>query len=189
MSRNPRRPTELSPKVRLAVMARRMQVLIALGAVGLLFGAISSFTSDRLLDPHTRELLRMEGLSEPVLSVDMRAGLIAIALPGVLLGFYALWQVWRLFSAYGLGQVFGPIAVGRIRALAWALVATSLLHAFSSTFDILLLTWHNPPGQRQLVIGLAWEDYFGALVGGLLLAMAWAMTEAGRLEQDNASFV
>ena len=53
------------------------------------------------------------------------------------------------------------------------------------------LKTYNPttPGQRQLVIGLSWEDYLSLLFGGLLLAMSWAMVEARRIAQENAGFV
>ena len=54
---------------------------------------------------------------------------------------------------------------------------------------MLLLTWHNPPGQRRLVLGFGWEDYLCLLFGGLLFAVSWAMAEARRLETENASFV
>lgn len=50
---------------------------------------------------------------------------------------------------------------------------------------MLLLIWHNPPGQRRLVLGFGWEDYLCLLFGGLLFAVSWAMVEARRLETEN----
>ena len=113
-------------------------------------------------------------------------GVVAVS---VALGLYALWQVWHLFAAYGRGVVFGPEASDRLRRLAWALMATALVRPLTKTVVVLLLTLNNPPGQRQLVISLAWEDYLSLLFGGLLFAMSWAMAEARRIEQENAGFV
>lgn len=109
--------------------------------------------------------------------------------PSALVGLYVLWQAWRLFAAYGRGEVFGAAAIGPVRRIAWALVAEACIHPLSNTLAVLLQTWHNPPGQRQLQFGVSFEDYLCVLFGGLLIAMAWAMTEASRIEQDNAGFV
>jgi hypothetical protein len=68
-------------------------------------------------------------------------------------------------------------------------LVTTICHTLSGTLGVLLLTWGNPPGQRQLLIGISWDEYLSALLAGLLIAVAWAMPEAGRIEQDNAGFV
>jgi hypothetical protein len=68
-------------------------------------------------------------------------------------------------------------------------LVTTICHTVSGTLGVLLLTWGNPPGQRQLLIGISWDEYLSALLAGLLIAVAWAMPEAGRIEQDNAGFV
>jgi Protein of unknown function (DUF2975) len=120
---------------------------------------------------------------------EVRLWAIAVVGCSVALGLYALLQVWHLFGAYGRGVVFGPEASGRLRKLAWALMATAFVRPLTKTVVVLLLTLNNPPGQRQLVIGLSWEDYLSLLFGGLLLAMSWAMAEAHRIEQENAGFI
>ena len=166
------RGNPFSPLLRLKRMSRWMRALILLGAAGLLTDTVSSWTTADL----PADLLT-------------RMGLLALGVPSLLLGWFTLLQAWHLFAAYGRGEVFGSVAIGHVRALALALVATALWHIAQATLTVLLQTWHNPPGQRQLEFGLSWEDYLGVLFGGLLRAMAWAMTEAGRIEQDNAGFV
>lgn len=183
--------TPALPIARLQRMARWMRALIALGAAALLSATASLWLSGSgPLSAHIQHLMAAAGLADnAALPAGTMTALFLIGLPNVLLGLFALLQAWRLFGAYGRGQVFGPGAVRHIRAIAWALIATSFWHMASSTLSILLLTWHNPPGHRQLSLGISWEDYLSALFGGLLIAMAWAMTEAGRIEQDNAGFV
>jgi Protein of unknown function (DUF2975) len=183
--------TRASPIARLQRMSRWMRALIAFGAACLLFGSVSPwFTGGESLRAHIQAHVNPAGLNtDAVLAPGTMTLLLLVALPNLLLGLFTLLQAWRLFGAYGRGHVFGPAALRHIRAMAWALIATSFWHVASSTLSILLLTWHNPPGQRQLSLGVSWEDYLAALFGGLLIAMAWAMAEAGRIEQDNAGFV
>lgn len=180
-----------SPRVRLQRMAGWLRVLVAAGAVGLVAATVWIFCSDsRLLEALAGEL---KVAATPVLDSGLppgaKAALFALGAPSIGLGLFMLFQAWRLFAAYGRGQVFGAAAIGAIRKLAWALLGTALLRPATATATVLYLTWNNPPGQRQLVLAIAWEDYLCALFGSLLVAIAWAMTEAGRIERDNAGFI
>jgi hypothetical protein len=172
-------------------MSRWMRALVAAGAAGLMVATVWIFWSDSsLVEARVRELT---GAVLPATGAGLapvaKAAIFAISAPSIALGLFMLFQAWRLFGAYGRGQVFGPAAIGSIRKLAWALIGTALLRPATATATVLYLTWHNPPGQRQLALGVSWEDYLCGLFGGLLIAMAWAMTEAGRIERDNAGFI
>ena len=180
-----------SPRVRLQRMAGWLRVLVAAGTVGLVGATVWIFWSDsRLLEALAGEL---RVAATPALGSGLppgaKAALFALGAPSIGLGLFMLFQAWRLFGAYGRGQVFGAAAIGAIRKLAWALLGTALLRPATATATVLYLTWNNPPGQRQLVLAIAWEDYLCALFGSLLVAIAWAMTEAGRIERDNAGFI
>ena len=176
---------------RLRRMSRWMQVLIAAGAAilvlvpGLFWMAEPSVLQSAMADlmPATAQP------SQFTITPEVKRWAMGVVAVSVALGLYALWQVWHLFAAYGRGVVFGPEASDRLRRLAWALMATALVRPLTKTVVVLLLTLNNPPGQRQLVISLAWEDYLSLLFGGLLFAMSWAMAEARRIEQENAGFV
>ena len=52
-----------------------------------------------------------------------------------------------------------------------------------------VLTLGNPPGQRQLVIGLSWDDYLAVLLAVVLIAIATVMAEAVRVAEENEGFV
>ena len=172
-------------------MAGWLRVPVAAGAVSLVAATVWIFWSDsRLLEALAGEL---KVAAPPALDSGLppgaKAALFALGAPSIGLGLFMLFQAWRLFGAYGRGQVFGAAAIGAIRKLAWALLGTALLRPATATATVLYLTWNNPAGQRQLVLGIAWEDYLCALFGSLLVAIAWAMTEAGRIERDNAGFI
>lgn len=191
MDAKPLPATGLSASERLRRMAHWMRALIAAGAVILVVVPVVFWTADPdALNKAAAELLPAS--AQPArfsITPEVKAAAMGVVSASVALGLFALLQVWHLFGAYGRGVVFGPEASLRMRRLAWALVATAIVRPMTQTLLVILLTFHNPPGQRQLVISLSWEDYLSLLFGGLLFAMSWAMAEARRIEQENASFV
>ncbi len=180
-----------SPRRRLQRMSLWMRVLIAAGAAVLLGVGVWMCTSDTaLLDAHSRLADQAAVSAEQLARMpSTRVWIVATALPGMLLALYGLLQAWHLFGAYGSGVVFGPSASGRLRRLGWVFIASAVVHPAANTVLVLLLSWHNAPGQRRLVLGFGWEDYLCLLFGGLLFAVSWAMIEATRLETENAGFV
>lgn len=176
---------------RLRSMSRWMRALIAFGAVFVLAAPFALLlNSDDAVRGYVSnfagESLRIGEVSFPPM---LRSWALALALPNVALGLFALWQAWHLFSAYGRGVVFGPQASARLRVLGRCFVGAAVLRPATHTALMLVLTWHNPPGKRQLVLAVSSDDYLCLLFGGLLLAVSWAMAEARRLEQENAGFV
>ncbi|KNZ32224.1 MAG: hypothetical protein AD742_13825 [Methylibium sp. NZG] len=180
-----------TPTERLRRMSRWMRGLIAAGALILVaVPAVFWSAEPAVLQKAAAELLPHSAAPIPItITPEVRLRILPVVAINVAVGLYALLQLWHLFGAYGRGVVFGPQASSCLRRLAWALMATALLRPLTQTVVVVMLTWHNPPGQRQLVIGLSWEDYLCLVFGGLLLAMSWAMVEARRLEQENAAFV
>jgi hypothetical protein len=180
-----------SPRHRLQRMSVWMRALIAAGGLVLLGVVAWICSSDTALLDSTHRLAGPAAVSAEQLASapNTRLWLVATALPGVLLSLYGLLQAWHLFGAYGRGVVFGRAASTRLRRLAWVFVATAFVHPAAQTVLVLLLSWHNPPGQRRLALGFGWDDYLCLLFGGLLLAVSWAMVEAARVEAENAGFV
>ncbi len=123
--------------------------------------------------------------------VDDRArtlGALVSLLP-VSVGLYALWQLWRLFAEYGAGRALGRAALARLKRFAWTLLALALLAPLVRAAMSVVLTMGNPPGQRQLVIGLSWDDYLAVLLAVVLIAIATVMAEAVRVAEENEGFV
>lgn len=113
----------------------------------------------------------------------------AVSLLPIGVGLYALWQLWRLFAEYGAGRVFGREAQSRLKRFAWALLAAALLAPLVRAVMSVVLTLGNPAGQRQLVIGLSWDDYLAVLLAAVLIAIATVMAEAVRVAEENEGFV
>ena len=63
------------------------------------------------------------------------------------------------------------------------------VQALTRTLHGLVLTMHNPPGRRMLIVQLSSNDYAFLVFGVLLLGIAWVMVEATRLAREHAEFV
>src|SRR5438105_1028243 len=143
-----------SPRGRLRRMARWMRALVALGALVLITVPLVFWSADsQTLQSTARSLIpaSQQAIEFTVTPPVQRMVLAAIA-PSIAVGLFALLQVWHLFGAYGRGIVFGIAATERLRRLGWALIATALLRPLTLTGVVLLLTLHNPPGQRHLLL-------------------------------------
>lgn len=134
---------------------------------------------------------QMAGVSSAAIVADDRARALgaAVSLLPVGIGLYALWQLWRLFAEYGAGRVFGRAALARLQRFAWALLAAALLAPLVRAALSVVLTLGNAPGQRQLVLGLSWDDYLAVLLAVVLIAIATVMAEAVRVAEENEGFV
>lgn len=115
-------------------------------------------------------------------------GWAASCIPSAVL-LFALWQVWCLFGAYRLGQVFTAEPVRRLRRLALALVVHALAQPLAHTLSILALTLGNPAGQRQLVLGLAFDHFISLFIGLVIWGIAQVMQQAQAVAEENAEFI
>jgi len=182
----PTSPATPSPMERVRRIATWVRLLAVAGGA-LLVGATLWFWSSP--EWVTRTASVELGLAAIALTPAAHAGAVAVAMLPVLVGLFALWQVWLLFGSYARGEIFTAGTTARLRRLAWALVGVAGAQIVARTALGLVLTMNNPPGQKALVIGLSSHDYVLLLFGVLLLAIAWVMVEATRLARENQEFV
>jgi hypothetical protein len=103
-----------------------------------------------------------------------------------------VWGLWRLrevFSGFATGVFFSARTVEGIRAFALAVTLQALLRPVATTLLSIVLTMHNPPGQRALVVAFGSRELESLFIGGIFLAVACVMAEGRRLAEDNAQFV
>jgi hypothetical protein len=115
-------------------------------------------------------------------------GALATLLP-VSLGLTALWQLWQLFGAFAAGHALTPTAQQHLRRFAVALFALAVCEPIYRAAMSVLFSLGNPPGQRQLIIGLSSHDYLQVLLALVLLAIAIVMGDAVRAAEENRAFV
>jgi hypothetical protein len=132
--------------------------------------------------------LGQAGADLPLRPDSVAAGAAVTAVPvGIML--YGLWQVRALFCEFGWGRVFTTSSALRLRNFAAAMLAQAVVGPLSSTALLLAFTWSNPPFDRHIGIAFSTDDLLALILGGVILAVAWAMVEAARIADEHASFV
>ena len=181
------RPNPPSPFA-LKGLARAVQILALLGAFGLAQYAVHLAWAPELMIQY---VLREVMPELPYRTPDGWTFALlwgALSLP-LVSGLLALWHVWRLFGHYAAGRVFDLASVRHLQWLGWGLLALAAARPLSHTLAVLTLSWHNPPGQRQLLVGINSDHYALLMLGLVLVAMARIMRESVRVAQENAEFV
>jgi hypothetical protein len=104
-------------------------------------------------------------------------------------GLAVCWQLWHLFGAFTRGQALTPPALLRLRRFAGWLLALALVQPIYRAAMSVALSLGNPPGSRQLVIGLSSNDYLNVLLALVFVVIAHVMGEAVRAAEENRGFV
>ncbi|MFH1035388.1 MAG: DUF2975 domain-containing protein [Pseudomonadota bacterium] len=109
-------------------------------------------------------------------------------LPGAVV-MYILALLGRLFRLYEQGQFFTSANVAIFQRLGWCI----LIWAASDFLRVaglgIVLTLHRPAGQRLLVLSLGSDQILMALIGLVVLTIAWVMDEARKIEEDRALII
>ncbi|CAN5132785.1 hypothetical protein BH11PSE10_BH11PSE10_10640 [soil metagenome] len=170
--------------IRRLAMAVRLLCLIA--ALALLVMPLAFWSSPRWV---AQMVQKDFGFGLVQLDANARlAGLAATALP-VCMSLWALWSIWCLFGCYARGDLLSMRPARHLRRLSIAMVSLAAALPLGQTLTALALTLGNPPGQRQLWVGLSSQHYLSLLFGLVLLAISTVLVEAARVADENASFV
>lgn len=110
----------------------------------------------------------------------------AVPMVCVLLG---VWQVKQCFEAFAQGQVFTAHATAHLRRFAGWIAAAALAAILTVPVISVLLTLHNLPGERQLVISLSSDHVFTLFFAAVVWLMADIMGQGQAVAEENASFV
>lgn len=76
-----------------------------------------------------------------------------------------------------------------LKRFAFGLIGSALLSPVSSAVLSVLLTMHNPPGQRMLAIGLGSHQLMLAAIGVLLFILANLLKRASLIAEENAQII
>ncbi len=112
---------------------------------------------------------------------------VSLAASAILL--FGLWRLRRLFQLYSDGRIFTVENARCLSSFAWTLVVFAMTKPLFGAALSVLVTWHNPPGQRALAISFGSGEIGVAFVGVLLLVIAWIMREGCRMAEENAQIV
>lgn len=109
-------------------------------------------------------------------------------IPG-LISLYGLLALRRLFDAYRRGALFAAGNALCLRTFAFSIVVATVAKMLMIPVMSVVLSWHNPPGNRALSIAINSDDLGALFAGFLFLVVAWIMAEAQRIAEDNAQIV
>lgn len=176
---------------RVSVIARRMQWLTLCCAV-VVTAALFAFwflLPDAELDRNLRAFLAGPAPGGQLL-VSMPYRLLGLAITSVATALLVsgLMQAHRLFAALAGGAVLTLETGVRLRRVALVVTAFSLVVPLTKTLLAMTLASTVANGPYMVVI-ITFGDVMLGLLGGLLLAIAWAMVEAARVALENESFV
>lgn len=171
----------LARLARLAVVASFGTALVTIGWMvalwmkpGLLEAKVTALSAAPALAPLTADRLVIGGV------VSMLVPLLMVV---------ALGEVGRLFALFAKGQVFDARVPARLRRLGRMAMLLAVVGCLTRTVMTLVVTSVNPPGSRQLSIGIDSDELMALVAGFLFYALALVMAEALRLARENESFV
>lgn len=115
------------------------------------------------------------------------SGLVSCAHLGLLC--WALWAAKGLFQNFADGHVF-TIRTGQdLRLIGGLIAAYAVLTPLKGSLVTIAITMGNPPGHRQLAIGLSSNELILGVLGALILVLGHVMAEAARIADDNRQIV
>jgi Protein of unknown function (DUF2975) len=124
----------------------------------------------------------------PLSPVQRVIGMAASLAPTAMLCL-AFWHLRALFGQYAQGAVFSVEAVRRLSGFGWAIALFAPAELLTHPVLSVAVTMFNPPGHREIMIGVETEDLVALLLGGAVIVIAWVMGEARRLELDHSEIV
>lgn len=102
---------------------------------------------------------------------------------------YGLRKLRDLFKCYENGLIFTGKNVACFRSLGRTLIAWVVCDVVKNSLLSIVLTLHNPPGQRLITFGFYSADFTAAFVGIVILIIAWVMDEGRKIQEDQALII
>lgn len=140
----------------------------------------------------TRTLFSQAGIpNAPVMEIDFLARALAFGISMVPLGalIYGLLSARRCFDAFAAGQIFSREPIGRLRAFAVAVAASAILKPFAGAALSVLLSFNNSGGAKTLALNIGSDTLIALIFAGTVAVIAWVMTEALDIADENKQFV
>ena len=184
---DPQQDTAMTTR-KIEQVSRLMVWVITLGGIGLVAAYAAVWLTPGWLDAVATRGFFDAGVtitSSPLLRA--LAGLVSAIPLGLVL--YGLWQIRHLFQLFGAGLYFTVDGSRHLLRFGAALLLAAPAGILTRAIASVLLTIDNPEGSRQLVVQAGSNDYFGVVVGGLLLVVGWVMREAARMDREIKQFV
>lgn len=160
--------------------------LIAAAAVPAILLAVLVFDPPGL-DEWLIEALKAS--SRTVLTTETRIAAMVIAAVPVALGVTVLLLLHRLFLGFARAQILVPDSGRILRRIGIVIVTLGPLEILLRALASVVLSLPNPPGEREIVVGISSDDITTIISGILLIVLGWILEEAARIADENRQFV
>ena len=186
MTELPRQTLPLELQVKLRRLAMAVQILILLGAIGVVATVAWVWIVPGHLHSQVKESAMVD-VDRMALHTQVLGGLWTLLPAGIVL--LGLQRLWVLFGEYAFGRVFSQRALLSLRGFARCVLAMAFASPLYGAVLSVIVTFDRAPGTRELNIAATSDDYAMLLIGAVLLAISSVMAEAARVAEDNAGFV
>ena len=102
---------------------------------------------------------------------------------------YGAINLRELFTLYEEAIVFSEKNVNCIRRLGYTLVLWVVANFIFVILISIVLTFNNMTGERVIVAQLGVSDVGALIIGAVIVLISWVMSEASRLEDEQAHTV
>ena len=99
---------------------------------------------------------------------------------------YGLIKLQELFRLYEKAIVFSKKNVECFRKLGYTLIYWVIANFIFVTLISLTLTFNNASGERVMVARFGVSDISTLIIGAVVILVSWVMSEASKLEQEQA---
>lgn len=175
----------VAPRTRLALNALAAVSLVLSAALPLGLAAYWAFVG-------YHDVLHAAELSPQILPEFTSWQRLLAALVSVLAALPLSWGLWRLaacLAEFSNGRPFSSRSATGLRDFAAAIAGSVIAKTLAFTMIRLVLTWTAPPGMKQLAIAIDSDAMMMALFAAIIAALAWAMSRAAILAEENSQFV
>lgn len=127
----------------------------------------------------------------PATEIDHSIRALAFGISMVPLGalIYGLLSARRCFDAFAAGHIFLSETIGRLKAFALAVAASALLKPLAGIALSVVLSWNGAAGAKTLVLNVGSDTLVALIFAGTVAVLAWVMTEAIEISDENRQFV
>ena len=118
-----------------------------------------------------------------------RAAAIAVVVGCVAVAGFGFWRLRDFFRCVYNGAALSARSADGLVAFARIVTILALAKPLITSVLSVLITWSNPPGQRQLMLSFSSSDLVTLVVGILLFVIAWSLREGARIAREHAEIV
>lgn len=140
----------------------------------------------------TRVLFSQAGIANSLATeIDLPVRGLAFVFSMIPLGalLYGLLQARRCFNAFAVGEIFVRESTRHLGAFAVAVAVSALLKPFAGAALSVLLSASSSTGAKTLVLNIGSDTLIALIFSGTVAIIAWVMTEASAVSDENKQFV